>query len=144
MKTGLLILLWIQLSGSVTAQEKYFYTADLKNIAEDRISVELRTPPVKEQRVIFSFPRVIPGSYSEKNYGKYIDDFKVYDKDGKALKIKSLNRNQFSIADATRMARISYKVNDTWDKPDKDFIFQPGGSNIESGKNVVMNNHAFF
>src|SRR4030095_7423425 len=75
---------------------------------------------------------------------KYIDDFKGFDKEGKALKIKKLNKNQYNISDATRLSRITYKVNDTWDTPDKDFIFQPGGSNIESGKNVVMNNHAFY
>src|SRR6185503_7237762 len=144
MKSKVTFALLLLLSLTCFAQDKYAYTADLKNIVDDKVSVELLTPTIKEQQVTFSFPRVIPGSYSEKNYGKYIDDFKVFDKDGKSLKTKKLNKNQYQIADANKMTRISYKVNDTWDTPDKDFIFQPGGSNIESGKNVVMNNHAFY
>jgi len=144
MKKTIFNFLFLLLSYSLFAQDKYVYTTDLKNIDNDRVSVELATPTVKEQEVTFSFPRVIPGSYSEKNYGKFIDDFKAFDKDGNPLKIKKQNKNQYLISDATKLSRISYKVNDTWDKPDKDFIFQPGGSNIDAGKNVIMNNHAFY
>lgn len=128
----------------ICAQEKYLYKTDLKTIADDKVNVELLPPSVKEGEIIFSFPRVIPGSYSEKSFGKYIEDFKAYDKNGKSLKIKKLNANQYQVNNATTLKKITYKVNDTWDTPDKDFIFQPGGSNIESGSNVIMNNHAFF
>ncbi len=40
---------------------------------------------------------------------------------------------------------MEYWVNDTWDDNTnlEQFIFQPGGSNIEAGKNFVINNHAF-
>src|SRR5258705_4657545 len=144
MKKMMLCLPAVILSCSLFAQDKYVYTADLKNIVDDKISIELLTPSIKEKEVTFSFPRVIPGSYSEKNYGKFIDDFKAFDKDGKALNMKKLNKNQYSISDATKLSKITYKANDTWDTPDKDFIFQPGGSNIESGKNIIMNNHAFY
>lgn len=144
MKKMLAIFSSFLLSYSLFAQDRYVYSADLKNIVDDKVSIVLNTPAIKEQEATFSFPRVIPGSYSEKNYGKYIDDFQAFDKNGKPLKIKKLNKNQYLISDATRLTRISYKVNDTWDTPDKDFIFQPGGSNIESGKDVIMNNHAFY
>lgn len=143
MKNVLTFLLFL-LSLHLSAQDKYIYTADLKNITDDKVSIELMTPAVKEDEITFSFPRVIPGSYSEKNYGNYIDDFKAYNKENKLLKIKKLNKNQYLIKKATTLQKISYQVNDTWDTPAKDFIFQPGGSNIESGKNVIMNNHAFY
>jgi len=132
------------LSYSVNAQNKYVYTADIKNIVDDKISVELQAPTITEDEVVFSFPKVIPGSYSEKNYGRYIDDLTAYDAVGKKLKVKKLNPNQFTISGATGLKKITYKVNDTWDTPLKDFIFQPGGSNIESNSNVIINNFAFF
>ena len=125
MKKAVTFLSFLTISTSILAQDKYVYSADLKNIVDDKVSIELLTPAVKEQQVTFSFPRVIPGSYSEKNYGKFIEDFKVFDKEGKSLKTKKLNKNQYQISDATKMTRITYKVNDTWDTPDKDFIFQP-------------------
>ena len=128
----------------VRAQDKYMYSADLKNITDDKVAVSLAPPAIKEKEIVFSFPRVIPGSYSEKSFGKYIDDFKVFDAKGKVLKTKKINSYQYSIPNAQKIKRITYKVNDTWDSPDKDFIFQPGGSNIEAGKNVIINTHAFF
>jgi predicted metalloprotease with PDZ domain len=129
---------------AVQSQDKYVYSADLKNISNDKVAINLVTPAIKEKEIVFSFPRVIPGSYSEKSFGKFIEDFKVYDARGKELKAKKINSYQYSIANAQKINRISYKVNDTWDSPDKDFIFQPGGSNIDAGKNVIINTHAFF
>ncbi|WP_207632439.1 M61 family metallopeptidase [Foetidibacter luteolus] len=131
------------ISVNITAQV-YRYSADIKNINNDKVSVQLLAPAIKEQEIVYSFPRVIPGSYSEKNYGKYIDDFKALDANGKKLKVNRLNPNQYSISNAAALHSITYQVNDTWDKTDRDFIFQPGGTNIEAGKNVVMNNFAFY
>lgn len=144
MRLLLAITSLLALPASLFAQEKYLYSANLSNIEDDRVNIELVTPSIKENEIVFSFPKVIPGSYSEKNFGKYIDDFTATDKAGKKLKAKRLNPNQYEIQNATQLSHISYKVNDTWDKPDKDFIFQPGGTNIEAGKDVVMNNHAFY
>jgi predicted metalloprotease with PDZ domain len=134
----------LTLHSAVFAQDKYQYSANLINIEDDKVNVELITPTIKEGEIVFSFPRIIPGSYSEKNFGKYIDDFTAIDSKGKKLKIKKLNPNQYQIRNATQLSQIRYKVNDTWDTSDKDFIFQPGGTNIEAGNNVVMNNHAFY
>ncbi len=41
--------------------------------------------------------------------------------------------------------RIEYFVNDTWDASTaSNYIFQPGGTNIDEGKNVVINHHGFY
>lgn len=128
----------------LVAQLKYVYHTDLSNIEHDKVKVELETPAVKETVIVYSFPRIIPGSYSEKNFGAYIDDFTARDKNGKALKVSKLNANQYKIKQADKLVSLSYFVNDTWDKSVNDFIFQPGGTNIDAGNNVVMNNHGFF
>ncbi|CAN5579397.1 peptidase M61 [soil metagenome] len=126
------------------AQSKYVYHTDLSNIEHDKVKVELETPAITETVIVYSFPRIIPGSYSEKNFGAYIDDFTAIDKNGKTLKVSKLNANQYEIKQADKLVSLSYFVNDTWDKPVNDFIFQPGGTNIDAGNNVVMNNHGFF
>lgn len=127
-----------------SAQPQYLYHADIEHIEEDRVSIELIPPVIKKPVVIYSFPKIIPGSYSEKNFGDFINDFTARDKQGIKLKVVKLNNNQYEIHDAGNLGILSYKVNDTWDTPSQDFIFQPGGTNIEAGNNVVMNNHAFF
>lgn len=129
---------------SLSAQNKYEYNVDIKNVVDDKVQVILRTPVIDQEEVIFSFPKVIPGSYSEKNYGKYIEGFTALDKDGKKLKISKINPNQYKISNAKSLNLLQYSVNDTWDEKTNGFIFQPGGSNIEANKNVVINNFAFF
>jgi predicted metalloprotease with PDZ domain len=139
-----LCLALLFISTSLFSQQQYLYSADLKNIHNDKVSIQLETPEIKETEVIFSFPKAIPGSYSQKDYGRFIDDLTALNKDEKELKVKKINANQYRISNAQTLNKITYKVNDTWDADGTNFIFQPGGSNIEAGKNVVLNNHAFF
>ncbi|WP_207493855.1 hypothetical protein [Aridibaculum aurantiacum] len=127
-----------------SAQNEYTYHADLVNVKKDQVAIELHTPPVKEKTIIYSFPKAIPGSYSQKDFGRFITEFTAYDNAGKKLKVKKLNPNQYEIASANELKKITYKVDDTWDEMHPNFVFQPGGTNIEAGKNFVLNNHAFF
>lgn len=127
-----------------SAQQKYSYAVDLLNIQNDQVAVTLTTPAITQQTVTFSFAKAIPGSYARKDFGRFITGLEAFDKDGKKLKSEKLNKNQYRIANATTLTTIKYRVNDTWDEKHPDFIFQPGGSNIIAGSNVVMNNHAFY
>lgn len=129
---------------SLSAQSKYVYHVDLKTVKNDQVQINLTTPPIAENQIVFSFPKVIPGSYSEKNYGRFIEGFTAIDKNGKKLKIAKVNENQYEISNSKELAQVQYRVNDTWDEKRPDFIFQPGGSNIEADKNFVINNFAFF
>jgi predicted metalloprotease with PDZ domain len=126
------------------AQNQYSYTIDLKNITKDMVEVKLQTPKITEETVVFSFPKAIPGSYARKDFGRFIKDFTAIDRSGNKLKTEKINDNQYRISNAGLLASLTYKVSDTWDEKHKDFIFQPGGSNIDAGKNVVINNHAFY
>src|SRR5688572_23569323 len=102
MKNGLLIVAMFLGSQVLSAQEKYVYTIDIQNISNDQVKIELVTPKIKENEIVCSFPKVIPGSYSQKNYGKYIIDFHVTDEKGKSLKTKKINENQYRISNATK------------------------------------------
>ena len=125
--------------------QKYAYQLDLQNIKKDRVTVSCEVPQQTADQVDFIFPNVIPGSYALKEYGRYITHFKAYDADGKKLKIKKADRFNFSILDAKRLKRIEYSVDDSWEEKDGDhFIFQPGGTNIDAGRNFVINNYGFF
>ncbi len=90
-------------------------------------------------------PSVVPGSYSKKDYGRFITSFKAFDKNGKALKVKNNGPNLFVISNARQLARLEYLVDDTWDaKQDDQFIFQPGGTNIDAGRNFTINHYGFY
>ncbi|MBE9585023.1 peptidase M61 [Mucilaginibacter sp. JRF] len=144
MKAILTLSMLAGMAAGAFAQNKYEYSVDLLNIKNDQVEVTLKTPQLKKTDVIFAFPKAIPGSYARKDFGRFINDLQAFDKDGKPVKVTKQGKNQFVIKNAAQLAVIKYKVSDTWDSKHDDFIFQPGGSNIEAGVNVVMNNHAFF
>ncbi|MCU0355058.1 MAG: peptidase M61, partial [Cytophagales bacterium] len=66
-------------------------------------------------------------------------------KQGKKLTVEKLDANSWRIRQADQLHRISYTVEDTWDTDAPgEFVFEPCGTNIEEGKNFVLNTHGFF
>ncbi|SNR49441.1 M61 family metallopeptidase [Hymenobacter mucosus] len=149
MKTRYLALgLILAGTAPVVAQQAgpgYQIALDLQHVQNDRVRVVVNTPPVKEEQVTYVMPSVVPGSYSKKDYGRFVTSFKAYDKKGKSLKVKNNGPNLFVIDKAQNLARLEYLVDDTWDaKQDDSFIFQPGGTNIDAGRNFTINHYGFY
>jgi predicted metalloprotease with PDZ domain len=135
----ILFALSILLFSSVSAQDVYEYSSDLTKIENDAITVSLTPPRIEQKEIVFTFPKIIPGTYSIADYGKFISDVKAVDKAGKALPVKKLNDNQWRIGNATRIATISYKVDDIFDATQKHKIYPMAATNFEDGKNLVLN-----
>lgn len=131
---------------SSAAQSAYRYTVDLQHVEKDKVKVTLYPPQIKGQEyATFIIPRVVPGSYAIKDFGRFIEKFSAYSADGKKLKVKHKDRNRFIISNPSDLSYIEYWVNDTWDdKNKKEYVFQPCGSNIESDANFVINGHCFY
>ncbi|MDQ3190988.1 MAG: peptidase M61 [Bacteroidota bacterium] len=129
---------------NLLAQDKYEISADLVKVKKDRVKVIVKTPLIKEDIISWVMPAVIPGSYSIKDFGRFIDKFTAFDVKGKKLKVTKEGNNLFHIADATRLYKIEYLVNDTWDASEDMFIFQPGGTNIDVNKSFVINHQGFW
>lgn len=123
----------------------YEIEVDLNNIVDDRAKVVVRVPEVNEKKITYIMPAVIPGSYSKKDYGRFIDTFKPLDKEGNVLSFKKKKNNLFIIKNAQSLSTIEYWVNDTWDADvDDNYIFQPGGTNIKKDSNFVINHQGFY
>lgn len=123
---------------------EYQYTIDLKNIIDDKVSVSLITPKINDNSTIFYFPKMVPGTYAIYDFGRYIDDFKAFDKNKKELSIERLDTNSWQIKNAKELYSVSYKVNDSFDYfTDPNPIFEPAGSNIQADTNFVLNTHCF-
>lgn len=122
----------------------YKFSLDLTQVSNDQLKVELLVPQLASPEAIYRFPKVVPGTYSVYNFGRFITDFKVYDQAGNELAAERLDVNSWKLADPQNSYRISYSVNDTWDSKDTGkFVFEPVGTNIDD-KNFVINNHGFF
>lgn len=135
-------------STSASVKEEIQVNINLNEIKDDKVLVTIKTPKITTDEVTYYVPKTVPGTYSEDNFGKYIEDVKAFDKKGNALIVKNLDTNSWSIANAKMLDKITYLVNDTYDTETgkgfgSDDIFSPTGSNIDAGKNVMLNTHCF-
>jgi predicted metalloprotease with PDZ domain len=131
------------------SQQPYQVRIDLTQASNDQVPVEVIVPEITSDEVEYHMAKVVPGTYSISDFGRFVTDFKAFDKKGKELKVNVMGagRNIYQIQDAKKLSSISYKVHDTFDKApgyDKNFIFEPGGSNIDAERDVyVMNTFGF-
>jgi predicted metalloprotease with PDZ domain len=123
--------------------QTYEYKVDLNNTANDQLSVELKVPELKQKDLYFHLPAMVPGTYSVYNFGRFVSDFKAFDTEGKELSVEHPDVNTWKIINAKTAAKVTYKVEDTWDTDKTNVIFEPAGTNID--KDVfVFNNHGIF
>ena len=121
---------------------------NLTVVKDDKIMVTVIPPATNGKEITYHIPKIIPGTYSEDNYGKLIEDFKAFDKKGIILEVVKSDENSWTIKNSKVAAKITYWVNDTFDSETgggfgKEDIFSPAGTNIDEGKNFLLNNHGF-
>ena len=118
---------------------------DLKEIKDDKVAVTVIPQDFKSETVTYFIPKIIPGTYSEDNYGQFIEGFKAFDNKGKELTVTKADDNSWKITGAKKLAKITYLVNDTFDNETEkeDPIFSPSGTNILANQNILLNTHGF-
>jgi predicted metalloprotease with PDZ domain len=122
----------------------YQYRVDLVNIVDDKVQVELVVPRQTKNEAIFHMPKIIPGTYTISDFGRFISDFNAFDKQGNALPVERQNTNSWKIGEAVLLYKITYLVDDTYDATGDNPVSGMSGTNIEKGKNVLLNAHGFF
>ena len=127
-----------------TAQDTYRYAVDLTKATNDQLSVELTAPAIKKKEIIFYFPKIVPGTYMNSNYGKYVHNLKAFTKTGSALPVKQRDDNSWTIKNADKLHRVTYEVEDTWDSDIKNKVYTMCGTSFEAGKNFVINTPGLF
>ncbi|WP_431136190.1 peptidase M61 [Psychroserpens mesophilus] len=120
---------------------------DLTQVVDDKAPVVINPGRFTQDTVIYRLPRIIQGSYAVNDFGKYIDDLKALDYNGNTLSVSKLDDNTWQIVNATRLDKLEYYVNDTFELEvaggiGEEVPFSPGGTNISS-ENYVLNLHGF-
>lgn len=121
---------------------------DLTAIDKDRVPVIINPGRFTTESVTYRLPRVVQGTYSVSDFGKYIDTFKALDYDGNELNVTKIDDNSWTITDATKLDKLVYYVNDTFDIEGDgggmqgEVPFSPAGTNIDKD-NFVLNLHGF-
>src|SRR6185503_3365759 len=128
----------------IHAQDSYRYSVDLTKVNNDQLGVELITPTIATKEITFYFPKIVPGTYMNSNYGKYVHDLKAFDKSGDKITVKQAGDNSWEIKNADKLYRLTYSVEDTWDSEIKNKVYTMCGTNFEAGKNFVINTPGLF
>src|ERR1700757_152727 len=134
----------------VNAGNDYNYFIDLTKVENDKVQVKLTPPDMAENDAVFMFPSIVPGTYAIYNFGRFISDLKVIDKNGKEIAYTKPDVNTYNIPTAKNVAYITYLVEDSWDcelkkhETKDDIVFEPAGTDIEAAKVFVLNTHGFF
>ncbi len=122
---------------------------DLVNVKDDKVMVSMATPTFTTETATFNIPKTVPGTYSEDNYGRFIEDVKAFDASGNGLRITKKDVNSYTIEEAKKLTKITYLVNDSFDTEqgggfgEGEDVFSPAGTNIIAGENFMLNTHGF-
>ncbi len=123
----------------------YKYTIDLTKVVDNKVYVALSTPSINSDEIMFYLPKMIPGTYAIEDYGRFLSELKAFDKKGRELPIEKISTNSWKISKANKMKKLSYWIEDSFhSKIEGPDIFQPAGTNIEEGKNFIINASGFF
>ncbi len=127
--------------------QDYQYFIDLTKVKDDQLTVELLVPQAHlkdKEEVLFYLPKIVPGTYSIYDFGRFVKNFQAQDEKGGNLSALKIDDNTWRIIGAKKLYKITYQVEDTYDSPQTNVVFEPAGTNIEEGKNFVLNTHGFF
>jgi len=129
---------------AIAQTENYQIAVDLTKAKDDKLAVELITPKITENEVIYCMPKIVPGTYSIYDFGRFLSDFKAFNAQGVELAVEIIDENRWKIKNAKELYKITYRVEDSYDTSKDNFIFEPAGTNIEENTNFVLNTHGFF
>ncbi len=138
-----------QSPSSTKVSNRFRFSIDLTASKDDKLFVSLLTPQIpkhlaSQESLVYCMPRIVPGTYSVSNFGRFLTDFKAFDKAGNSLELEKLDQNRWKIYSPNRLHKITYWVEDSYDTQQQNVIFEPSGTNIEGGQNFVLNTFGFF
>lgn len=121
---------------------------NLNEVKDDKVQVSIHAPKISKDQITFSIPKIIPGTYSNDNYGRFIENLKAFDAKGNQLDVKKADQNSWLISSAKKLSKITYLVNDSFDTEKgsgfgNEDVFSPAGTNIQEGANFILNMHGF-
>ena len=118
---------------------------DLDQVIDDKIQVTMTLNHFVPKTNTFFMPEIVPGTYSDENYGQYLQDFKAFDKKGNLITVEQTDENLWHIPNMHMLHKITYWVRDSFDREaldTTDGLSLTVGTNFEKGDNFYLNLHA--
>lgn len=146
MRHHLLPLLGAFIVNALAAQPSIHYRADLRDLRDDKVRVEMIVPPLGEDELVIAFPRIVPGIYGAMDHGRLASEPRAFDAQGNLMLVHRDGVNGWRIHDAQRLRRLVYRVDDGWEN--FDIVLAQGNYRSSEGtysRDVsVINHNALF
>lgn len=149
-KLFFLLALVANVSLAWSQDTKYQVSLDLVDVVDDQVKVTIIPPKMDEEVAEYHMAKIVPGTYSISDFGRFVVDFQAFDAEGGSLEVNKVSTNRWQISNAQSLAKVTYKVHDTFDAfeaydgTSENIVFEPGGSNIEAERDVfVINTFGF-
>ncbi|MFQ5652625.1 MAG: peptidase [bacterium] len=136
-------------SGSLTHNDKtgispLVYEVDLTDHMTDVFRVKLLVDDLHAENAIYQFAATAPGTYQVMDIGRFVREFKAFDRSGQEVPVERISINQWQLSRPEQVHEIRYSIAETWDTPvDSNRIFPMAGTSIESD-HVQINGHCVF
>lgn len=138
---GLALLLY---ANGIAQQANLQYAIDLNDREDDTFKVSLKVDKLSDENDVYQFASTAPGTYQVMNIGRFVSDFKAFDKKGKEIETKNISVNQWKISNPKKVKSITYTIAETWDTPVEEFpVYKMCGTSIEDD-HVLINAHCVF
>jgi predicted metalloprotease with PDZ domain len=129
---------------SIAQQAELQYSIDLNERKDDTFMVTLKVNGLTEANNVYQFAATAPGTYQVMNLGRFVTNFKAYDKKGKEIASENISVNQWQIEKPEKVHTIRYSIKETWDTPvEKNKVYKMCGTSIEDD-HVLINAHCVF
>ena len=127
-------------TGNSTAQVTY--NVNLINYEDDLFHVTVDVDGLSSENNIYNLPATVPGTYSNLNFGRFVESFKAYDKEGNELQTEKISANQWRIANADKLSMLDYDIEDTFDTEIADNKVIPMAGTGINDEFIVLNTFA--
>ena len=104
---GLLFLASAGLSAQVVVN------VHLDSLNNNRVPVRIK-PSKTAETLTYQLPKMVPGTYTVYDFGRFVENFKAIDKGGNALPVERIDSNTWKISNAKNLSHISYLARESF------------------------------
>ncbi|MGJ5642066.1 hypothetical protein [Formosa sp. S-31] len=120
------------------------FEVNLLDRSNDTYKVTVTPPALNASNNIFQFASTAPGTYQVMDMGRYVHEFKAFDKGGNEIPSSQITTNQFELTSPEKISKIEYQIAETWDTPvTENNIYLMCGTSIEND-HTLINGQAVF
>ncbi|HEY0897259.1 MAG TPA: hypothetical protein VGE15_11955 [Sphingobacteriaceae bacterium] len=125
-------------------QPELIYEVNLNDRADDLFKVVLNVKGLTSENNIFQFAATAPGTYQTMDIGRFVRNFKAYDKKGREIPARQLNTNQWELTSPKKVRKIAYQIAETWDTPvTTNKIYNMCGTSLEQDHALINGQGVF-